>query len=181
MERPPAPMNQESTANASAQSPGGNNNREPMKVVLSPGETMSHGREDGPPEPPAYPHGHAGPNADGGMPEPDGLLPPPPRAYAHHADPHPVPPRRVDHTYRDYSRFPAGEVPPGKAKAPMNFPRKLHRILSTPEFAHVSFFRRPNIWHAHDRGCKLSYGMPNRWSHPLSNRQRRCRRLSAGW
>lgn len=50
-----------------------------------------------------------------------------------------APPRRVDHTYRDYSNFPPQDLPPGKAdKPPRNFPSKLHAILSTPEYAHVS-------------------------------------------
>ena len=48
------------------------------------------------------------------------------------------PPRRVDHTYRDYSNFPLSELSSGK-KTPTNFPSKLHQILSTPEYAHVSF------------------------------------------
>ncbi|KAL7527617.1 hypothetical protein ACHAXR_005478 [Thalassiosira sp. AJA248-18] len=48
-----------------------------------------------------------------------------------------APPRRVDHTYHDYSNFPLSELPNGK-KAPTNFPSKLHQILSTPEYSHVS-------------------------------------------
>ena len=52
------------------------------------------------------------------------------------------PPRRVDHTYRDYSNFPLAELPAGK-KTPTNFPSKLHQILSTPEYAHVSRFLIP--------------------------------------
>jgi len=54
------------------------------------------------------------------------------------------PPRRVDHTYRDYSNFPLAELPAGK-KTPTNFPSKLHQILSTPEYAHVSSFLSPLI------------------------------------
>lgn len=54
------------------------------------------------------------------------------------------PPRRVDHTYRDYSNFPLSELPSGK-KTPTNFPSKLHQILSTPEYAHVSSFLSPLI------------------------------------
>ena len=49
-----------------------------------------------------------------------------------------APPRRVDHTYRDYSRTPLDELPLGK-KGSTNFPAKLHRILSDPDCAHVSF------------------------------------------
>ncbi|KAL3770875.1 LOW QUALITY PROTEIN: hypothetical protein ACHAW5_003963 [Stephanodiscus triporus] len=48
-----------------------------------------------------------------------------------------APPRRTDHTYRDFSRFAVDELPLNK-KAQSNFPAKLHRILSTPEFSHVS-------------------------------------------
>ena len=50
-----------------------------------------------------------------------------------------APPRRIDHTYRDYSNFPLGlgELRTGK-KAPTNFPGKLHQILSTHEYSHVS-------------------------------------------
>ncbi|KAL3768707.1 hypothetical protein ACHAWU_006808 [Discostella pseudostelligera] len=44
--------------------------------------------------------------------------------------------RRVDHTYRDYSKFPLEELPTRK-RAPTNFPSKLHQILSNPEYAHV--------------------------------------------
>ena len=54
-----------------------------------------------------------------------------------------APPRRVDHTYRDYSHVTTGEDLPRK-KSAANFPSKLHRILSTPEFAHVSCPRRPS-------------------------------------
>ena len=47
-----------------------------------------------------------------------------------------APPRRMDHTYRDYSNFPTADLP--VLKAPTNFPSKLHHILSDPEFQHVS-------------------------------------------
>jgi hypothetical protein len=47
-----------------------------------------------------------------------------------------APPRRVDHTYRDYSNFPTADLP--VLKAPTNFPSKLHHILSDPEYQHVS-------------------------------------------
>jgi hypothetical protein len=48
-----------------------------------------------------------------------------------------VPPRRTDHTYRDFSKFSVDKLPMNK-KAQTNFPTKLHQILSTPEFSHVS-------------------------------------------
>ena len=51
-------------------------------------------------------------------------------------------PRRVDHTYRDYSRYshPAegGGHQSGRKAQRENFPAKLHLILSTPEHSHVS-------------------------------------------
>jgi hypothetical protein len=47
-----------------------------------------------------------------------------------------APPRRVDHTYRDYSLF--LERLPKDKKGSTNFPAKLHRILSNPdEYSHV--------------------------------------------
>jgi hypothetical protein len=46
-----------------------------------------------------------------------------------------APPRRTDHTYRDYSNFPTADLP---LKAPTNFPSKLHHILSDPEYQDVS-------------------------------------------
>ena len=48
-----------------------------------------------------------------------------------------APPRRVDHTYRDVSQF-SSDKPHSNKKASANFPAKLHKILSTPEFSHVS-------------------------------------------
>ncbi len=50
-----------------------------------------------------------------------------------------APPRRVDHTYRDVSQF-SSDKPHSNKKASANFPAKLHKILSTPEFSHVSHY-----------------------------------------
>jgi hypothetical protein len=48
-----------------------------------------------------------------------------------------APPRRVDHTYHDYSQFPLDKLPKSK-KGSTNVPAKLHRILSNPdEYSHV--------------------------------------------
>ena len=47
-----------------------------------------------------------------------------------------APHRRVDHTYNDYSLFPLDRLPKDK-KGSTNFPAKLHRILSNPEYSHV--------------------------------------------
>jgi hypothetical protein len=46
------------------------------------------------------------------------------------------PPRKVDHTYRDFSHYPTDDLPP-LSLAPTNFPTKLHHILSDPEYHHV--------------------------------------------
>ena len=48
-----------------------------------------------------------------------------------------APPRCVDHTYHDYSNFPEEELP-HVSKSLMNFPTRLHHILSDPENQHVS-------------------------------------------
>ncbi len=48
-----------------------------------------------------------------------------------------APPRRVDHTYRDVSQF-SFDKPHSNKTASANFPDKLHKILSTPKFSHVS-------------------------------------------
>jgi len=48
-----------------------------------------------------------------------------------------APPRCVDHTYHDYSNFPEEELP-HVSNALMNFPTRLHHILSDPENQHVS-------------------------------------------
>jgi len=48
-----------------------------------------------------------------------------------------APPRRTDHTYRDFSKYAVDKLLPPNKKAQSNFPAKLHRILSTPEFSHV--------------------------------------------
>ena len=52
------------------------------------------------------------------------------------ASPRRPPPRRVDHTYSDFSHVTAAGLPRKKSAA--NFPSKLHQILSTDEFEHVS-------------------------------------------
>ena len=78
---------------------------------------------------------------------------PPPQAHTHSTDgigdgpspssrsPRP-PPRRVDHTYRDVSNYPMEDLPDAgaRARAPTNFPSKLHQILSTPAYCHVSCY-----------------------------------------
>ena len=58
---------------------------------------------------------------------------PPPRRSGERAKP----PRKVDHTYRDFSNYPTDDLPP-LSLAPTNFPTKLHHILSDPDYHHVS-------------------------------------------
>ena len=55
-----------------------------------------------------------------------------------------APHRRVDHTYIDYSQFPLDRLPKDK-KGSTNFPAKLHRILSNPEYSHVRHSLQTNI------------------------------------
>jgi hypothetical protein len=57
-----------------------------------------------------------------------------------------VPPRRMDHTYRDYTYFPTGDLPAAAASTtPTTFPKKLHRLLSDPENEHVSKMSRDTM------------------------------------
>ena len=46
-------------------------------------------------------------------------------------------PRRTDHTYRDFSKYPADHIPTDR-RTQNNFPAKLHQILSTHAYSHVS-------------------------------------------
>ena len=58
-----------------------------------------------------------------------------------------APPRRVDHTYRDYSQFPLDRLPTKSKKGSTNFPAKLHRILSNPdEYSHVRVQYRGSVF-----------------------------------
>lgn len=50
-----------------------------------------------------------------------------------------APTRRVDHTYRDYTRLPWDKQPVSGKTGSYKFPAKLHKILSYPEFSHVRF------------------------------------------
>ena len=49
-------------------------------------------------------------------------------------------PCRVDHTYRDISQVTAAGLPRKKNKFVSNFLSKLHQMLSTEEFVHVSLY-----------------------------------------
>ena len=58
-----------------------------------------------------------------------------------------VPSRVVDHTYHDYSNYPFQD-PVSK----MSFPKKLHEILSNPEFEHIiSWMPHGRAWNLHNR------------------------------
>ena len=57
-----------------------------------------------------------------------------------------APPRRTDHTYRDFSNYPVDHLPK-ILQSPTNFPSKLHHILSDPECHHVSQIRKAHIKH----------------------------------
>mmetsp|Transcript_18795 Transcript_18795/g.39358 ORF Transcript_18795/g.39358 Transcript_18795/m.39358 type:complete len:396 (-) Transcript_18795:196-1383(-) len=66
----------------------------------------------------------------------------------HGSQPSPPPPRRVNHTYRDFSRFEPAVVSSNR-KLVSNFPSKLHMIVSNPEYAHVI------SWMPHGRAWKI--------------------------
>jgi hypothetical protein len=66
--------------------------------------------------------------------------PPPPQQQRQPAPRARAPPtRRVDHTYRDYSRLPWDKQPVSGKTGSSKFPAKLHKIVSNPEFSHVSY------------------------------------------
>jgi len=69
-------------------------------------------------------------------------------------------PRRVDHTYRDYSKYPLSELPPVK-KAPTNFPSKLHQILSDPEYSYIiSWMPHGRAWKIHNKDLLIQEVVP---------------------
>jgi SHAQKYF class myb-like DNA-binding protein len=58
-----------------------------------------------------------------------------------------VPSRVVDHTYHDYSNYPVQDP-----VVKMSFPKKLHEILSNPEFEHIiSWMPHGRAWKLHSR------------------------------
>jgi len=58
-----------------------------------------------------------------------------------------VPSRVVDHTYHDYSNYPFQDPVSKKS-----FPKKLHEILSNPEFEHIiSWMPHGRAWNIHNR------------------------------
>lgn len=73
------------------------------------------------------------------------------------------PPRRVDHTYRDYSRVTAEGLPRSKNAA--TFPNKLHRILSAEEFAHIiSWMPHGRAWKIHNKELLMQEVVPQFFS-----------------
>lgn len=71
-----------------------------------------------------------------------------------------APPRRIDHTYRDYSNFPVDDLPVGK-KALTNFPSKLHQILSFPGYSHIiSWMPHGRAWKIHDKELLIREVVP---------------------
>jgi len=77
----------------------------------------------------------------------------------------PTPPRRVDHTYRDYSDFPLEDN--GNNRRSMhrnkeNFPSKLHHILSSSEYSHIiSWMPHGRAWRIHNRPLFLETIIPS--------------------
>ena len=70
-----------------------------------------------------------------------------------------APPRRIDHTYCDYSNFSTEDLP--VLKAPTNFPSKLHHILSDPEYQHViSWMPHGRAWKIHNKDLLVSEVVP---------------------
>ena len=70
-----------------------------------------------------------------------------------------APPRRIDHTYRDYSNFPTADLP--VLKAPTNFPTRLHHILSDPDYQHViSWMPHGRAWKIHNKDLLVSDVVP---------------------
>ncbi|KAL7532986.1 hypothetical protein ACHAWF_004307 [Thalassiosira exigua] len=116
------------------------------------GEWHFGGAAERPPHPPPGPpprfHHHHG------APPPHRAPPPAVRA------PPPPPSRRVDHTYREYSNYPAGDLPAQK-KGPQNFPSKLHRILSTPDYDHIiGWMPHGRAWKIHNKELLIREVVP---------------------
>jgi hypothetical protein len=103
---------------------------------------------------------------------------PPPRRSGERAKP----PRKVDHTYRDFSNYPTDDLPP-LSLAPTNFPTKLHHILSDPDYHHVSqsfgislriSSESQNhflIWYQHTHTCFLFPPLPTTLDHLMDGEQ----------
>ena len=72
---------------------------------------------------------------------------PPPRRSGERAKP----PRKVDHTYRDFSNYPTDDLPPLSLAPKANFPSKLHHILSDPHYHHVRQSWIPPEYHLNVR------------------------------
>ena len=71
-------------------------------------------------------------------------------------------PKRIDHTYYDYSTYKVGDDFKKGKKAGSNFPAKLHQILSNPAFVHViSWMPHGRAWKIHNRDLLVNQVLPN--------------------
>ncbi|KAL7464610.1 hypothetical protein ACHAXS_004947, partial [Conticribra weissflogii] len=90
-------------------------------------------------------------------------------------------PRRVNHTYRDYSRYRIEHIqhidlnhnPQGSdlssfvtsKRESSSFPAKLHRILSNPEYSHIiSWMPHGRAWKLHNKHSFLNDVVPSYFS-----------------
>jgi len=70
-------------------------------------------------------------------------------------------PRRVDHTYRNYSNFPLNQLPVVRKTTSKNFPSKLHQILSTPGYEHIiSWMPHGRAWKVHNKDLLVAEVIP---------------------
>ena len=76
----------------------------------------------------------------------------------------------VDHTYRDFSTVTLSDL--GDCLTNWNadlFPAKLHKILSTPEYAHIIAWKsHGRAWEVLDRALFLKVVLPNHFNHSNS-------------
>mmetsp|Transcript_31591 Transcript_31591/g.75437 ORF Transcript_31591/g.75437 Transcript_31591/m.75437 type:complete len:406 (+) Transcript_31591:179-1396(+) len=69
-------------------------------------------------------------------------------------------PRRTDHTYRDFSKYPADHIPTDR-RTQNNFPAKLHQILSTPAYSHIiSWMPHGRAWKVHNKDLLVTQVFP---------------------
>jgi len=70
--------------------------------------------------------------------------------------------KKVDHTYRDFSRYllEGGDVVKHK-KSDANFPAKLHQLLSKPQFSHIiAWMPHGRAWKILDKELLMSEAVP---------------------
>jgi hypothetical protein len=72
----------------------------------------------------------------------------------------------VDHTYRDFSQVTTSDLEECRNLNVDLFPSKLHRILSTPSYAHIIAWRpHGRAWEILDRSLFLSIVVPEHFHH----------------